>query len=91
MLFATSVLLLALLSDAMGTNDTAHWPWNANSMGDGCKHVFVEIGANMGVHTRFLFEPAHYPGKMQSKLTEIFGEHMLTTFSSREWHMLLLN
>lgn len=28
--------------------------------GDGCHHVFLDAGANIGMHTRFLFEPAKY-------------------------------
>ena len=27
---------------------------------DGCVNIFVDAGANIGVHTRFLFEPAKY-------------------------------
>jgi hypothetical protein len=81
---ATSVLLLALLDGAIGTQDTAHWPWNPDRMGDGCKHVFVDIGANIGVHTRFLFESAFYPGPMQSKFTPIFGEEVYRSLPSVE-------
>eukprot|EP00579_Thalassiosira_antarctica_P004340 CAMPEP_0201895106 /NCGR_PEP_ID=MMETSP0902-20130614/42042_1 /ASSEMBLY_ACC=CAM_ASM_000551 /TAXON_ID=420261 /ORGANISM="Thalassiosira antarctica, Strain CCMP982" /LENGTH=328 /DNA_ID=CAMNT_0048427343 /DNA_START=1 /DNA_END=987 /DNA_ORIENTATION=- len=28
---------------------------------DGCYHVFIDVGANIGVHTRFLYEPQKYP------------------------------
>ena len=28
---------------------------------NGCVNVFVDAGANIGIHTRFLFEPAKYP------------------------------
>ena len=31
------------------------------SRADGCYHVFIDVGANIGVHTRFLFEPSKYP------------------------------
>ena len=27
----------------------------------GCYHVFVDVGANIGLHARYLFEPQHYP------------------------------
>ena len=27
----------------------------------GCLHVFIDAGANIGMHTRFLFEPMRYP------------------------------
>eukprot|EP01083_Nonionella_stella_P288810 982751_1 len=31
------------------------------NLGDGCNHVFIDAGANIGVHSRFLFEPQKYP------------------------------
>ena len=36
---------------------------------DGCVNIFVDAGANIGVHTRFLFEPAKYP---RSHFTTVF-------------------
>lgn len=30
-------------------------------LADGCYHVFLDIGANLGVHSRFLLEPKKYP------------------------------
>ena len=37
-------------------------PWgSASSAADGCYHVFLDAGANVGMHTRFLFEPKKYP------------------------------
>jgi FkbM family methyltransferase len=30
-------------------------------LADGCYHVFLDVGANIGVHNRFLFEPHLYP------------------------------
>ena len=30
-------------------------------LADGCYHVFLDLGANIGVHGRFLFEPTQYP------------------------------
>jgi FkbM family methyltransferase len=32
----------------------------SSAAGDGCYHVFLDVGANIGVHTRFLFEPHLY-------------------------------
>ena len=26
-------------------------------LGDGCKHIFFDVGANIGLHGRFLYEP----------------------------------
>ena len=37
---------------------------------DGCANVFVDAGANIGVHTRILFEPAKYP---RSHFTRVFA------------------
>ena len=37
---------------------------------DGCVNIFVDAGANIGVHTRFLFEPAKYP---ESQFTKLFS------------------
>lgn len=34
---------------------------NTKKLGDGCYHVFLDLGANVGVHGRFLFEPEKYP------------------------------
>ena len=28
---------------------------------DGCYHVYLDVGSNIGVHNRFLFEPSKYP------------------------------
>ena len=33
----------------------------SNKLGDGCYHVFLDVGANIGVHGRFLLEPERYP------------------------------
>ena len=30
-------------------------------LGDGCYHIFLDVGANVGVHGRFLLEPHKYP------------------------------
>ena len=33
----------------------------AAKLADGCRHVFLDVGSNRGVHVRFLFEPALFP------------------------------
>jgi hypothetical protein len=33
------------------------------SIADGCRYVYLDVGANLGVHNRFLFEPASYEKK----------------------------
>eukprot|EP00571_Detonula_confervacea_P004833 CAMPEP_0172316296 /NCGR_PEP_ID=MMETSP1058-20130122/27727_1 /TAXON_ID=83371 /ORGANISM="Detonula confervacea, Strain CCMP 353" /LENGTH=314 /DNA_ID=CAMNT_0013030571 /DNA_START=259 /DNA_END=1203 /DNA_ORIENTATION=- len=30
-------------------------------LADGCYHVFIDAGSNIGMHARFLFEPTNYP------------------------------
>ena len=38
-------------------------PLDSARLGDGCRHVFLDVGSNRGVHVRFLMEgPAVYPG-----------------------------
>lgn len=39
--------------------------------GNGCRYVFLDIGANIGVHTRFLFEPTSYPN---NKYRSVFDD-----------------
>jgi len=41
--------------------------------GDGCYHVFLDVGSNVGVHGRFLFEPQKYPNAKEAH--GIFNEH----------------
>eukprot|EP00984_Skeletonema_dohrnii_P022283 scaffold11421_cov77-Skeletonema_dohrnii-CCMP3373.AAC.3 len=35
-------------------------------LADGCYHVFLDVGANIGIHARFLFEPDLYPDSTTS-------------------------
>jgi FkbM family methyltransferase len=45
-------------------------------LGDGCYHVFLDVGANLGVHSRFLMEPEKYPKAKVAKnhFQKIFGD-----------------
>lgn len=45
-------------------------------LGDGCYHVFLDVGSNIGVHNRFLFEPGLYPNAKTalSVFDQEFGE-----------------
>lgn len=36
-------------------------PTHPAKLADGCYHIFLDVGANIGVHSRFLFEPDKYP------------------------------
>ena len=46
------------------------------ALGDGCYNVYLDVGANIGVHTRFLFEPDLYPLAKAAKgvFDKEFGE-----------------
>lgn len=35
-------------------------------LGDGCRHVFLDVGSNIGIHARFLYEPDLYPESRSS-------------------------
>jgi FkbM family methyltransferase len=37
-----------------------------NKLGDGCYHVFLDVGSNIGIHGRFLYEPDLYPDSTSS-------------------------
>jgi len=49
---------------------------SSKKLGDGCYHVFLDVGANIGVHGRFLFEPKKYPDATVASaiFNEQFGE-----------------
>jgi len=53
---------------------------NEVRLGDGCKHVFLDVGANLGVHVRMLFEPQHYN---ESAYLRLFEEHFGTAAERR--------
>jgi hypothetical protein len=43
-------------------------------MGDGCHHVYLDIGSNIGVQVRKLFEPEKYPrAAVLRKFDQVFG------------------
>jgi FkbM family methyltransferase len=49
---------------------------NDTSLGNGCYHVFIDAGSNVGVHGRFLFEPEKYPkSKFAGKFDELLGNN----------------
>jgi len=41
-------------------------------LGDGCYHIFIDAGANIGIHGRFLLEPEKYP--LSSSSVALFAE-----------------
>ena len=48
-------------------------------LGDGCAHVFLDVGANVGLHGRFLYEPELYPdNRYHDVFPEVFGANWRT-------------
>ena len=46
-----------------------------NNLLDGCYHVYLDVGSNIGVQVRKLFQPKEYPGAGAIKVfREAFGE-----------------
>ena len=43
------------INDGNSTTDDHH------KLADGCYHVFLDVGSNIGMHVRFLLEPHKYP------------------------------
>jgi hypothetical protein len=50
---------------------------------DGCYHVFLDVGANIGVHGRFLLEPEKYP--IAKKAHEVFNFFFGTHRDNRDF------
>lgn len=48
---------------------------NSQKLADGCYNIFLDVGANIGVHGRFLFEPESYPNatKARAMFDRAFG------------------
>ena len=48
-------------------------------LADGCYHVFIDAGSNIGMHARFLFEPSLYPKAWIARkfFTSYFGPEAL--------------
>jgi hypothetical protein len=49
---------------------------------DGCYHVFIDVGANIGVHARFVLEPLKYPKAKTAH--SIFNREFGTNRSNRD-------
>ena len=54
----------------------------STKLGDGCYHIFLDMGANVGVHGRFLLEPDKYEGAgtaqaIYNKSQQPQGENLL--------------
>uniref|UniRef100_A0A7S0ZIH9 Methyltransferase FkbM domain-containing protein n=1 Tax=Timspurckia oligopyrenoides TaxID=708627 RepID=A0A7S0ZIH9_9RHOD len=51
-------------------------------LGDGCLLVYLDVGANIGIHTRFLFEPEKYP--KVKHIHDIFNNNFGKTRDKRD-------
>jgi Methyltransferase FkbM domain len=62
---------------------------------DGCKDVFIDVGANIGVHGRKVFDNSSYPCIMQEYFDQYFGpnrsEVCVVGFEINPIHTLRLN
>ena len=63
--YRTGVVLRKTLLFPSTTTEVAKTT-RTSRLGDGCYHVFMDVGANIGVHGRFLFEPHLYPDSKSS-------------------------
>uniref|UniRef100_A0A7S3LHX6 Methyltransferase FkbM domain-containing protein n=1 Tax=Amphora coffeiformis TaxID=265554 RepID=A0A7S3LHX6_9STRA len=52
-------------------------------LADGCYHVFLDVGANIGVHGRFLFEPDQYPDAVVAQ--RLFNKEFGTSRDNRDF------
>jgi len=57
-------------------------PMRESRLGDGCLLVYLDVGANIGVHTRFLFEPEKYPNVKH--IHDIFNNNFGNTRNKRD-------
>ena len=59
---------------------------------DGCRHVFLDVGSNRGVHVRFLYEPSAYPLSKYVHRWRIFESHfghrLVADVPRAEWEPL---
>lgn len=49
-------------------------------LGDGCYHVFLDVGSNIGVHARFIYEPKKYLA-VNHEVQQLFTDHFGDRFS----------
>ena len=52
-------------------------------LGDGCYHVFLDVGANLGIHGRFLLEPDQFPNATKSRT--VFDQEFGTRRDNRDF------
>ena len=52
-------------------------------LGDGCYNIYLDVGSNIGVHTRFLFEPNLYPNAKDAR--KVFDGEFGTDRDNRDF------
>jgi len=70
-----SIQLANVVNDSSRDNQVAPTP---TAQADGCYHVFLDVGSNIGNHVRFLFEPQLYPAAKIARnfFKEAFGPEL---------------
>lgn len=58
-----SIMWVAMLVGSAGALERQRLPRL-----DGCRYVFLDLGSNIGIHARFLFEPELYPNQKYTSL-----------------------
>jgi hypothetical protein len=78
----TSVHYSIAYEDAKQANETLlafnQRLYPGRKLADECYHVFLDVGANIGVHTRFLLEAGLYPKARHAKdyFNQVFGHNI---------------
>jgi hypothetical protein len=54
-------MFMGVLNSAVSADSLLVVPRTAPKLADGCTHVFLDVGSNIGLHVRFLYEPELYP------------------------------
>ena len=77
-------LMLSLLVGSIGEVNTAaqDGPPDRVRWGDGCRHVFLDVGANIGIQTRKLYEPDAYVRKDGSEHEKSHNFSWVAAFQS---------
>ena len=76
----SSILSAIAISGSGGIRDPKQ---RKSKLGDGCRHVFLDVGSNIGVHSRILFEPSMYP--IKNNTNAIAANSGLAKFSARHF------
>ncbi len=75
----------SILFASTPTDTSSHWPWKAQHISDSCKHVYLDLGSNIDVHNRVLFQPEFYPKTlMRAVFNEAFGSPRMRSGPSNE-------